>query len=210
MPLTCNIFLWPGLSRVERRDDQQQTRDLWHEGHSQRSIGVLTLPKIIFEICRLLMRDPSHPMIKPTKDILAHVFNSRRPPAKLHRPILYEIPTDLHGLTDQQTIDERKGYLFEQFVVTLFDREYFTLLEWRSDKCIWRHFSINVPVSWPGVLLPFTERVFALRSRVQMASIFYQWNCRVVERNAIGESQTVWENHTNSCFYSVGNWWLSK
>jgi len=82
------------------------------------------------------MRDPSHPMIKPTKDILAHVFNSRRPPAKLHRPILYEIPTDLHGLTDQQTIDERKGYLFEQFVVTLFDREYFTLLEWRSDKCI--------------------------------------------------------------------------
>ena len=128
-----------------------------------------------------------------------------------HRPnsiVQFYTRSRLTFMDWQQTIDERKGYLFEQFVVTLFDREYFTLLEWRSDKCIDGIFPLTC--QFPDLEFYFHSQSETLHFAVesQMASIFYQWNCRVVERNAIGESQTVWENHTNSCFYSVGDWWL--
>jgi type II secretory ATPase GspE/PulE/Tfp pilus assembly ATPase PilB-like protein len=41
-------------------------------------------------------------------------------PTGAGKTILDAIPTDLYELMDQQTIEEKKGYLFEQFVVRLF------------------------------------------------------------------------------------------
>lgn len=50
-------------------------------------------------------------------------------------PNLPELPVDDHSSLEQRTLNSKqKGLAFENFITELFDKEYFTIMEWRSDK----------------------------------------------------------------------------
>jgi hypothetical protein len=73
-------------------------------------------------------------MINPKDNLFSGWFKSRKL-MKDQYQILKPTPNDPRP-KNIQTESEHKGYLFEQYIVSLFNTDYFTLLEWRSDKSI--------------------------------------------------------------------------
>lgn len=52
-----------------------------------------------------------------------------------------EQKTDMDSLKDKLTETEIKGRDFEKFVVNRFSKKYFSIMEWRSDKCVNGHYA---------------------------------------------------------------------
>jgi hypothetical protein len=75
-------------------------------------------------------------MFNPKIDLKSYFIRSKRALKERYSLSQEHISTNYKGSTNKQTESANKGYLFEQFVVSLFVSEYFTLLEWRSDKYI--------------------------------------------------------------------------
>ena len=73
-------------------------------------------------------------MNDPKDNLYSGWFKSRQF-MKDRYEILKQIPQDFHPKVIQNE-SELKGYLFEQYIVSLFSTDYFKLLEWRGDKSI--------------------------------------------------------------------------
>lgn len=64
-----------------------------------------------------------------------------------------------------QTESEHKGYLFEKYIVSLFNTDYFTLLEWRSDKSVNGIFPLSS--KFPDLEFYFTTQYESLHFAVE-------------------------------------------
>ncbi len=49
-------------------------------------------------------------------------------------PQTLEVPKTTNVLQNLEIDNNKKGYIFEKFIVSKFDTEYFTVVEWRGDK----------------------------------------------------------------------------
>ncbi len=72
-------------------------------------------------------------MLNDKNDFRSYLLKSKLA-FKRRYPFYFKTSSEPYQSANQQTESETKGYLFEQFIVSLFTPEYFTLLEWRSDK----------------------------------------------------------------------------